>query len=87
MAYLESLPETAALRDVLMTHPAMATPLIAMIEEIMRGPGPFSGAEREAIAAYVSSLNGCAFCLGVHSKAAEAMGMDAETVGAICLRP
>lgn len=46
----------------------------------MRGPSPLSPAERELIAAYVSSLNGCRYCRGVHTATAELLGAPAGTV-------
>ena len=87
MPHLDSLPDNATLVDVYKINPALAAPVLALNQAVMRGPGPFSEAEREAIAAYVSTLNGCAYCLGVHSGAAVGLGMDEEAVGAICLRP
>lgn len=42
----------------------------------MRGPFPFSAGERELIAAYVSALNACAYCTGVHGATAAAFGLE-----------
>ncbi len=87
MPHLASLPDQATLVDVFKRYPDVAAPLLALHEAIMRAPSPFSAAEREAIAAYVSSLNECQYCHGVHSNAAVALGSDAAEIAAICALP
>jgi uncharacterized peroxidase-related enzyme len=42
----------------------------------MRGPSAFAVPDRELIAAYVSALNACRFCVGVHGAVAERFGVD-----------
>jgi len=76
MAYLRSLRANASLIDVFTAYPETSTPLIEFHEALLRGPGPFSPAERELIAAYVSGLNGCHYCHGVHTATAERMGVE-----------
>jgi len=39
-------------------------------KSILRGPSPWSAGERELIAAMVSRLNACPFCVGVHTGTA-----------------
>jgi uncharacterized peroxidase-related enzyme len=43
-------------------------------EHLMRAESPFSLEERELIAGYVSGVNACQFCHGVHSQVAIALG-------------
>jgi uncharacterized peroxidase-related enzyme len=76
MPYLMSLRAGASLIDVFRAFPATSTPLIEFHEALLRGPSPFTEAERELIAAYVSGLNGCGFCHGVHTATAERMGVE-----------
>lgn len=76
MPYLPSLRPGASLIDVFRAFPATSTPLIEFHEVLLRGPSPFTGAERELIAAYVSGLNRCRFCHGVHTATAERMGVE-----------
>ena len=38
--------------------------------EAMRGPSAWSVADRELMAAYVSKVNDCAFCIGAHTATA-----------------
>ena len=87
MPHIDGLPEQATLLDVFRRYPDVTAPLLALHEAIMRAPAPFSTAERETIAAYVSRLNDCRYCHGVHSNAAVALGAAAADVDAICALP
>jgi uncharacterized peroxidase-related enzyme len=75
VVYLKSLPEDGVLLDVFKAKPETARPLIAYHELVMRGPSPLSVGERELIAAYVSGVNSCGYCHGIHTKTAEAFGI------------
>jgi uncharacterized peroxidase-related enzyme len=56
-------------------RPETAKPMRELAEVLLRGPGTLTSAERETIAAYVSSRNECRFCQLSHSAAAaEHMG-------------
>jgi uncharacterized peroxidase-related enzyme len=74
--YLKSLPEDAVLLHLFKAHPDTARPLIDFHELVMRGPSPLSDGERELIAAYVSGVNSCDYCHGIHTKTAEAFGVE-----------
>ncbi len=87
MAHLPSLADDCSLIDVYRRFPAIADAALALNEAVMRHPAPFSPAEREAIAAYVSTLNRCAYCRGIHAHAAAGLGMADETVTGLCERP
>lgn len=82
MSYLRSLPDGAALLQVFQTYPDTARPLLDYHELVMRGPSPFSPGERELIAAYVSGVNACAYCHGVHAATAAEFGVPAEVLTA-----
>jgi len=83
MAYLPSLPEGATLLDVFKAFPETNRPLIEFHEVLMRGPSPFSEGERELIAAYVSGLNRCEYCRGVHTATTELLGTPDGTVAGL----
>jgi uncharacterized peroxidase-related enzyme len=83
MAYLRSLPDRAVLRDVFAAFPDTSRPLLDYHQALLRGPSPFSVAERELIAAYVSGLNACHYCHGVHTATAQAFGVDEGLVAAL----
>jgi uncharacterized peroxidase-related enzyme len=44
--------------------------LLAFANELLRGPSPLTSAERELIAAFVSSRNDCSFCSHTHQAVA-----------------
>lgn len=75
MPFLPSLRPRAKLLDVFKAFPATSKPLIEFHEELLRGPSPFTEAERELIAAFVSRLNQCAYCRGVHTETAVRLGV------------
>jgi uncharacterized peroxidase-related enzyme len=76
MSFLPSLPKGAVLLDVFRKFPETSRPLLEFHEVLLRGPSPFSEAERELIAAYVSGLNHCRYCHGVHTATAEVLGVE-----------
>jgi uncharacterized peroxidase-related enzyme len=82
MPYLPSLPDDAVLMQVFRTFPEYSKPLLDYHELVMRGPSPFTDAERELIAAYVSGVNSCGYCHGVHTATAEAFGVPAGVLEA-----
>jgi uncharacterized peroxidase-related enzyme len=51
--------------------------------EAMRGPSAWSVGDRELMAAYVSKVNECAFCIGAHSATAARAYQDGTTVAAV----
>jgi uncharacterized peroxidase-related enzyme len=75
MSHLRSLPEQAVLLDVFKAYPAVSRPLLEYHEVLLRGPSPLSVGQRELIAAYVSGLNSCHYCHGIHTATAEAFGV------------
>ncbi len=75
MPFLPSLRVGSSLLDVFKAFPETSKPLIEFHEALLRGPSPFTAAERELIAAYVSGLNRCRYCHGVHTATAERLGV------------
>jgi AhpD family alkylhydroperoxidase len=51
--------------------------------EAMRGPSAWSVADRELMAAYVSKVNGSAFCVGAHTATASRAYQDGAKVQAV----
>jgi len=82
MPQLPSLPEDAVFADLFQTFPGHAPHLMPFVDVVMRGPGEWEIAEREFIAAYVSALNACTYCLGAHVIYAEAFGLPADRLEA-----
>jgi uncharacterized peroxidase-related enzyme len=80
VTHLPSLPEGATLLEVLRAHPETSRPLLDYHEAVMRAPSPLTVAERELLAVYVSGLNACDYCYGVHSVTAANFGVEGETL-------
>ncbi len=83
MPQLPSLPEPSHLTDLMVRFPKNVAPLMAYVNAVLRSEGALSIAERELIAAYVSGLNACRFCLGSHAIYARAFGIPEGTVEAL----
>ncbi|MEO6782545.1 MAG: peroxidase-related enzyme [Bradyrhizobium sp.] len=80
MPFLPTLPKSASLLNVFQMFPETSKPLIEFHEILLRGPSPFTEAERELIAAYVSGLNECVYCQGVHTATAGLLGVSKDSV-------
>lgn len=76
MSYFRSLPGEGTIRDIFRQYPEVFAPWGETTEQIMNGPAPLNRAERELIGAYVSALNACGFCYGVHGGIAQAWGLQ-----------
>lgn len=46
----------------------------------LRNDGPLMPKDKELVAAYVSGLNACQYCFGVHSQTAQAFGVPEEVL-------
>ncbi|HXM42771.1 MAG TPA: peroxidase-related enzyme [Bryobacteraceae bacterium] len=67
-------------------RPETAKPLRELAEILLRGPGSLTSAERETIAAFVSTRNDCYFCQTSHrAAAAHHAGGSYEMVDAVRL--
>lgn len=81
MTFFPSLPDDAGVRHALQLEPEAGRLLIRYHTAVLRGPSPLTEGERELIAAYVSGLNACRYCHGVHSATARAFGIDEGLLG------
>src|SRR5690606_5259134 len=81
MAHIKVAEGVPGIRSLVVFRPETGTPLYELAQVLLRKESPLSTAERELIAAYVSSLNQCLFCTSSHAAAArELYGDDRETV-------
>lgn len=87
MPKLPSLHTDGTLFDLFQSFPGHAESLMPFVDAVLRGPGEWDIADRELIAAYVSSLNACTFCLGGHVLYAQAFGIPPEQLGAALQDP
>ncbi len=78
-----SLPTTASLGDVFARFPRGRAELMGFTDMVLRADGALGIGERELIAAYVSALNACGFCLNAHVAFARAFGIEADRLAAL----
>lgn len=78
-----SLPADAKLSDVFRRFPKSIRPLLEYHDLVLRSESDLSIAERELIAAYVSSLNACGYCFESHVTFALAHGIDPDLIAAM----
>lgn len=80
MTLIKSLPDNPHLSDVFKKYPKNVLPLLEFHDLLLRGESPFTIAERELIAAYVSGLNSCNFCFGAHTRISKEFGIEEELI-------
>ena len=80
MPFLPSLRKGASLLDLFKAFPETNAHLIRFHEVLLRGPSPFTEGAREMIASYVSGLNHCRYCRGVHTATAELLGASRQAI-------
>lgn len=80
MAIFPTLGDNATVPDILKMSPEAGAALMEVHEHIMRGPSALSPGERELIAAYVSGINNCQYCHGVHAETAKSFGIPGDAV-------
>jgi uncharacterized peroxidase-related enzyme len=80
MPYI-SVPEgIPGIRSLVMFRPETGKSLYALAQTLLRGESPLTEAERELIAAYVSSLNRCRFCCDSHAAASRYLYREDKAV-------
>lgn len=70
MAHINVPEGVPGIRSLVMFRPETGKPLYDLAQVLLRGESPLTPAERELIAAYVSSRNRCGFCMNSHAAAA-----------------
>jgi uncharacterized peroxidase-related enzyme len=83
MPFFPSLPPEAGVRHILELNKPVGRHLIEMHTALMRADSPLTPAQHELIAAYVSGLNACEYCFGVHAETARAFGLPEGAVEAM----
>ena len=79
----ESLKETSTIVDVFMQRPSKYMMLLSFAQEILREDSFLSKQDRELIATFTSSLNGCKFCTGSHKVFTISVGFPEEEIDLI----
>jgi uncharacterized peroxidase-related enzyme len=87
MAHIALPEDRYGVAGPMAAYPATGAVLSEFAQVLMRGPSSLTPAEREVIAAYVSSGNECAFCTSSHAAAARhLLGEAAGTVDDVLTR-
>jgi uncharacterized peroxidase-related enzyme len=76
MPFFSNLDDSSVVPDIAMMTPEFGKAMGPYHKAIMESPSELDRGQRELIAAYVSGLNSCAYCYGVHSLTAAAFGID-----------
>lgn len=80
MAYIQVPEGVPGIRSLVQFRPETGKPLYDLAQALLRGPSPLSPAERELIAAFVSSRNECGFCMNSHAAAARNLFGDEKQI-------
>lgn len=75
MPYFPSLPADAGVRHVIGLNRPAGRALIELHVAALRNDSALAARDKELIAAYVSALNACQYCYGVHAETARAFGI------------
>jgi uncharacterized peroxidase-related enzyme len=75
MPFFPTLPDDAGVRHILALNPAAGRALIEFHSAALRTDSRLTAKDKELIAAYVSGLNACQYCYGVHKETAKAFGV------------
>ncbi|MEJ7587787.1 MAG: peroxidase-related enzyme [Ferruginibacter sp.] len=70
MAHIHIEANIPGIRSLVLFRPETGKPLYELAQVLLRGPSSLSEAERELVAAFVSSKNDCKFCMNSHAAAA-----------------
>ena len=83
MAHIDLPPGLPGIRGPMAFRPETARPLSELADVLLHGPSALTLAEREMIAAHVSSRNECAYCRDSHAAIASAHCGDEALVAQV----
>lgn len=83
MPFFSSLGGNAGVRDILRMNREAGKALVRYHEAVLRQSSPLAPGERELIAAFVSALNSCQYCYGVHEQTARQFGLAPNVLDAL----
>ena len=83
MSFLKKNGPLEGVRDILLLNKDAGRALVNFHTAVLRQESELSVQDRELIAAYVSGLNQCRYCHGVHSVTARSFGLEAGVLSAL----
>lgn len=87
MPFFPTLPADAGVRHILALNPAAGRALVEFHSAALRTDSQLTARDKELIAAYVSGLNACQYCYGVHKETAQAFGIAEPVFDALLADP
>ena len=87
MTYFSFSKRFQGVADVFLRSPERYRPLLAFLEDIMVSPSALTKTEREIIAARVSQLNGCEFCVQAHVATLRALQVEESLLNVVLAGP
>jgi uncharacterized peroxidase-related enzyme len=85
MAHISLEEGVPGIRSLVLFRPESGQHLYNLAQVLLRSESPLTEAERELIAAYVSSRNNCMFCMNSHAAAARFLFREEKNVVDIVL--
>src|SRR5271154_6986852 len=85
MAHIQVPEGVPGIRSLVMFRPETGKPLYELAQVLLRSESTLTEAERELIAAYVSSRNDCMFCMSSHAAAARFLFKEKKQIVDIVL--
>jgi len=80
MAHIQVPEGVPGIRSLVMFRPETGKPLYELAQVLLRSESTLTEAERELIAAYVSSRNNCMFCMSSHAAASRCLYGDEKNI-------
>ncbi len=83
MSYFSYSKNYQGFVDIVLGNPERYLPAVEFLDTVVCQQSELSQVERELIGAYVSILNGCDFCYGVHEAVAKSLNADSNVLLAL----
>ena len=83
MAHFSYSKDYQGFMDIVLDNPDRYLPIVQFLDKLVCQKSELSQLERELIGAYVSLLNSCDFCYGVHEAIAKSLNADASILLAL----
>lgn len=80
MAHIQVQEDIPGIRSLVLFRPETGKHLYTLAEVLLRDKSPLTQPERELMAAYVSHLNECMFCMSSHAAAAKCLYGSEEKI-------
>ncbi len=80
MPFFSYLNDYSDITDILLRNTRRYGKINAFTDMVLRGKSELRIADRELLAAYVSALNACQYCTGIHEAVALRFGIQPNTI-------